>query len=118
MQSDLRMQLQIARTAQYGDVMRTSLFGLVAVAAVAAFGGDGADLPLAIITVAITLFGALGGGAALDDIAALRDDMDEATGMSTYGQKAKSRNLGALKVMSALLLGLSGLAILATLFAL
>ncbi len=118
MQSDLRMQLQIARTAQFGDIMRTSLFGLIGIAAVAAFGGDGADIPLAIVTVATTLFGVLGGGAALDDIAALRDDMDTATGTSVYGQKAKGRNLAALKAISAVLLGLSGLAILVTLFVL
>ncbi|MEL7026457.1 MAG: hypothetical protein AAGO57_04390 [Pseudomonadota bacterium] len=113
---DLRMQLQIARTAQFGDIIRTTFFGLIAIAAVTAFGGDGADIPLAVLTVALSVFGIIGGGVALDDVSALRDDMDDATGLSTYGQAAKSRNLGALKLLSAVLIGAAGLAELAAIF--
>ncbi len=110
MNSELRMQLQIARTGQYGDIMRTALFALTGTAAIIGFGADGIDLPLTILIVTITVFGALGGATALDDISALRDDMDEATGTSNYGQKAKSRNLNLLKILTMILLGATGLA--------
>lgn len=96
--------------------MRTALFALIGVAAVVGFGATGVDIPLAVLTIAITLFGAIGGGTALDDISALRDDMDEATGGSTYGQQVKTRNLALLKMLSAALLGLSGLGILLVIF--
>ncbi|MEM1066952.1 MAG: hypothetical protein AAF771_08360 [Pseudomonadota bacterium] len=117
MNTDLRMQLQIARTTQYGDIMKTALFALIGVAAVVGFGATGVDIPLAVLTIAITLFGAIGGATALDDIAVLRDDMDEATGGSAYGQQAKSRNLALLKTLSAALLGLAGLGLLLAIFA-
>lgn len=103
------MQLQIARTGQYGDIMRTAFYALAATLAIIGFGAQGVDIPLTILIVAITLFGAIGGATALDDVSALRDDMDEATGSSTYGQHAKSRNLGLLKALSMLLIGATGL---------
>ena len=117
MTSDQRMTPQIARTGQYGDITRTVIFGQIAIAAVIRFGADGSGFPLIIITIVVTLFGAIGGATALDDVANLRDDMDEATATSTYGRGAKARNLDALKMLSAGLLGLVGLAeVLAILF--
>ncbi|MEL6644634.1 MAG: hypothetical protein AAFQ79_11920 [Pseudomonadota bacterium] len=116
MNSDLRMQLQIARTSQYGDIMRTALFALTGIAAVVGFGAEGVDIPLAVLTIAVTLFGAIGGATALDDISILRDDMDEATAGSGYGQQVKTRNLGLLKTLSAALLGLSSLGLLLAIF--
>ncbi|MEO0702136.1 MAG: hypothetical protein AAFV31_15310 [Pseudomonadota bacterium] len=116
MNSELRMQLQIARTAQYGDIMRTSLFALIAVAAVVGLGVTGVDIPLAVLTVAITLFGAIGGGTALDDVSVLRQDMDEDTAGSAYGRQVKTRNLALLKTLSAALLGLAGLGVLLAIF--
>lgn len=116
MNSDNRMRLQIARTGQYGDVMRTTFLAFAAIAAVVGFGAEGVDLPLAILTVAVTLFGALGGGTALEDISALRDDMDEGTAASAYGQQAKGRNLDLLRLLSAGLLGLTGLLLVLAIF--
>ena len=117
MTPDHRMTLQIARTGQFGDIMRTAIFGQIAIAAVIGFGADGIGFPLIIITIAVTSFGAIGGATALDDVANLREDMDEATAASTYGRGAKARNLDALKMLSAGFLGLIGLAeVLAILF--
>ena len=113
MQSDLRMQLQIARTGQFGDIMKTAIFGLVALAGLAGFSSGAADIALGLLAVTVAAYGILGGGAALDDISALREDMDEATGTSHYGRHAKARNLGALKALSAVLLGAAALAIIA-----
>lgn len=111
MNSELRMQLQIARTGHYGDIMRTTLFCLLGIAAIIGFGGGAAaKLPLVFATIAVTLFGALAGGTALDDISVLRDDMDDGTGASAYGQQAKGRNLKLLKLLSGALIGLTGLA--------
>ena len=105
MQQDLRMQLQIARTGQYGDIMRTTIFAQLGLSALIAFGGPSIALPLAIAVVMVALFGALGGGTALDDISVLRDDMDEATGTSNYGRLVKARNLGLLKILTMVLIG-------------
>ncbi len=116
MNSDLRMQLQIARTTGFGEIIRTSLFSLVAIAAIIGFGATGIDIPLAVLTVAATLFGILSGGAALDDIAALREDMDAATGGSAYGAVFKARNFAMLKTLSAILLAATGIAVLAVIF--
>ena len=116
MNSDLRMQLQIARTHHYGDIIRTTLFSLLGLGALIGFGAESIDIPLAVLTVAVTLFGILAGGTALDDIATLRDDMDEATGTSNYGQLVKGRNLGLLKMISGTLIGLTGLGLLLSIF--
>ena len=116
MQQDLRMQLQIARTGQYGDIMRTTIFAQVALTAVIGFGAEGVDLALAIVAVMIALFGALGGATALDDVSVLRDDMDEATGGSNYGKQVKTRNLGLLKTLTMVLVGAVAVAQLVAIF--
>lgn len=104
------MQLQIARRGHCGDIMRTTIFAQFALTAVIGFGADGVTIPLVIAAVIIALFGALGGGTALDDISVLRDDMDTATASSAYGQQAKARNLGLLKALSGGLIALIGAA--------
>lgn len=83
--------------------MRTALIGQIAVAALIGFGTEGIDIVLATAVVPVTLFGILEGGTALNDISALRLDMDERTANSHYGKVAKERNLNALKMLSAAL---------------
>lgn len=107
---ELRTRIQIARTTQYGDIMRTALLGLAATAAIIGFGAEGIGLPLTILIIAITAFGAIGGAAALDDISALRSDMDEATSTSHYGKTVKARNLDLLKTLTMALIGATGVA--------
>ena len=62
------------------------------------------------VVVMMTAYGVLAGGVALDDIIALRDDMDEGVAGTAYGAGVKARDLPMLKMISAGLLGLIGLA--------
>ena len=105
-----RMQIQVARTADYSSIIRTTMFTFTAIAAVIHFGDGSYSVPLMALTIAITLYGILAGGTALDDVDSLRADMDEATANSAYGKQVKARNLGALKMTSKVLVGLVGLA--------
>ena len=114
---ELRMQLQIARTTHYGEVLRTTLFGQLGISAMIGFGAEGIILPLFVMTIAITVFGVAAGNAALDDIGALRNDMDEEMAGSNYAKFARGRNLEGLKMLSTGLLVLIGITeLLALLF--
>ena len=111
------MASQIARTSQFGDYMRTAVFGQIAITAIIGFGAEGIDFVLAAAVITVTLFGILAGGTALNDISALRSDMDEATGTSHYGKVAKTRNLGAFKMLTMALLAFVALGELYAIFA-
>ncbi|MDJ1017111.1 MAG: hypothetical protein QNJ35_11415 [Paracoccaceae bacterium] len=110
MTPDHRLQLQIARTGDYNGIMRTTIFTFLGVAALIHFGPGGFSLTLAILVIATTAYGVLAGGVALDDIIALRDDMDDETRASAYGQIVSDRNIPTLKMISTALLALIGLA--------
>lgn len=116
MSPELRTKTAIGRSSNYFEIMRTVLFGFVAVAAIIEFGADGYSAPLAMIIVALTAYGILAGAAAMNDLSALRDDLDEETRSSNYGQELASRNFSALKGISGVLIGLTGLAELYALF--
>ena len=109
MTEDQRIQILLSRTGDYNGTMRTTLFTFAAIGAALHFG-DGYSAPLLVLTVAITAYGILAGGVALDDIIALRDGMPEDTASTPYGQAVKARNLPMLKMVSAVLIGLVGLA--------
>ncbi|QMU57919.1 MAG: hypothetical protein GKR98_06735 [Boseongicola sp.] len=85
---------------------------MLGIAAVLELGGGGYSSDLIMLTIAITAYGVLAGGAALDDITALRVDMDDATAARNYGKLIQARNIPALKMTSSVLLGLVGLALL------
>ncbi len=115
MTEDQRLQVLISRSGDYFGIMRTTLFVLLGIGAALHFG-DGYSAPLLVLAIAISAYGILAGGVALDDIIALRDDMPENVAASAYGKGVKARNIPALKMVSAVLIGLTGLAcILATL---
>ena len=105
---EIRMQLQVARTTAYNDIMRTTMFTFAVIAAVIHFGDGSYSTPLMAMTIAVTPYG-IWGGTALDDVGNLRDDMDEVTANTTYGKHARARNIGALKMTSSVPLGLVGL---------
>lgn len=86
------------------------MFVLLGVAAILAFMPDAFSLPLLMIVIAITAYGVLAGGTALDDLIAMRDDMDEEMAATAYGTQVKARNLPGLKTLSGVLIGLIGLA--------
>ena len=110
MQETHRIQLFTARAGQFSEIVRTTVFAQLGIAALLCFAQSIPVLPMIVITIAVTLFGMLGGNAALDDVAALREDMDTPTAETAYGRVACSRNIGLLKTMSAVLIGLTGLA--------
>jgi hypothetical protein len=111
-----RTALVTARTGNYLHIMRTTIFTLVAIAAVIELGPDGYSAPLTMLVIATAAYGILAGGSALDDMINLRGDMDEATAQSSYGKGINARNLPALKTISSVLLGLIAIAELYAIF--
>ncbi|NNE79598.1 MAG: hypothetical protein HKN18_04920 [Silicimonas sp.] len=109
MTEDQRLQILIARTGDYFGIMRTTLFVLLGIG-IALHFGDGYSAPLMVLAIAITAYGVLAGGTALDDIIAIREDMPEATANTAYGRGVAARNIPMLKAISAGLIGLAGLA--------
>lgn len=110
MTPELRTQILLGRVDNYMNVMRTTMFVLLGVGAAIHFGPEGYSSPLLMLAIAATAYGVLAGGAALDDMIALRDDIDEDMAATNYGRTIKGRNLPALKMVSAVLIGLIGLA--------
>lgn len=104
------IHLSMARSAHYFDVLRTTFFTFTGLAAIIQLGPNGYSAPLMMLVIATTAYGVLAGGTALDDIINLRADMDPAIAGSTFGRGLAARNLPALKMVSAVLLGLVGLA--------
>lgn len=110
MTPEIRNAIVLARSENYFGIMRTTLFTQFGIAAVIELGPDGFSLPLAALIIAITAFGILAGGTALDDLIALRGDMDDKMAKTAYGKGVNARNIPALKMISAGLVGLVGLA--------
>lgn len=110
MTPEIRNAIVIARSENYFNIMRTTIFTFLGIAAVIEFGPGGFSLPLTVLVIATIAFGVLAGGTALDDIIALRGDMDDKMAKTNYGKGINARNIPALKMISAGLLGLIGLA--------
>lgn len=109
MTEDQRLKILTSRSGDYFGIMRTTLFVLLGIGAALHFG-EGYSPTLLVLAIAVTAYGVLAGGTALDDIIALREDMPEDVAASTYGKGVKARNIPALKAISAALIGLTGLA--------
>ena len=117
MTPDQRNYLSMERSAQYFGIMRTTIFAFAGIAAIIHLGPDSYSAPLLVLVIATTAYGVLAGGTALDDLIALRDDMDDEMKASHYGKGLAARNIPMLKNISTGLLGLIGLAeLLAILF--
>ena len=115
MSPEIRTQILISRVDNYMNVMRTTIFGLLGVAAAIHFGPGGYSAPLLVLAIAVTAYGILAGGTALDDMIALRDDMDDEMAATNYGKAVKERNIPMLKNISTALIALIGLAEVLTL---
>jgi hypothetical protein len=109
MTPDHRTKLVISRTSDYVGIMRTTLFGLIAVAAIVHFGPNLFSGPLAMLAITLSAYGILAGGSALDDLINLREDLDAEMSATTYGAGVIARDLPKLKIVSAALIGLTGL---------
>jgi hypothetical protein len=116
MTPDQRIAILNARTGDYFGIMRTSFFTLAAIAAIIELGGGGYSAPLTTLVLAAAVYGILAGGSVLDDINNLHDDMDDKMAATAYGKGSAAHNIPALRVISAGLLGLVGLAELYAIF--
>ncbi|MCG7518811.1 hypothetical protein [Ruegeria sp. Ofav3-42] len=110
MDPQLRSQISMHRLDHYYDIMRTSIFAFVGLAAIIGFGPEGLALPLIVLVIGVTAYGVLAGKTALEDVENLRGDMDDAFANSSFGRGIKARNLKGLILTSNVLLGLIGLA--------
>jgi hypothetical protein len=105
-----RTKILLARTSNYYDIMRTTMFVFAVVAAVIHLGPGTYSSGLVMLVIANTAYGVLAGGSALDDMIALRSDMDDDMSATVYGKAIKARNLPGLKMSSSVLVGLVGVA--------
>ncbi|MCA0907453.1 hypothetical protein LCM27_13715 [Ruegeria marisrubri] len=112
MDPQLRAQYAISRFQEYHVIMRTTLFSFVGIAAIISFAPDGYALAQAILVIAVTIYGVVAGGSALDDLESLRDDIDGDFAQTHYARGIKKKNMKALKLMSHGLLGLIGLVLM------
>lgn len=112
MTPELRQTIVHSRTAEYTAIMRTTVFAFLGTAAVVHLGPDSLSLPLFMLTITITAFGMLAGGAALDDINNLKADMTPEMADTSYGAGVASRDVPKLKLISSILVGLTGFALL------
>ncbi|MCV2871038.1 hypothetical protein OEZ71_01885 [Defluviimonas sp. WL0050] len=110
MTPDQRNYLSMERSTHYFGIMRTTIFTFAGLAALIHLGPDGYSAPLLMLVIATTAYGVLAGGTSLDDLIALRDDMDDEMKATHYGKGLAARNIPMLKNISAGLLGLIGLA--------
>ncbi|NNE86583.1 MAG: hypothetical protein HKN27_00780 [Silicimonas sp.] len=112
MSPELRQTIVHARTREYSNIMRTTVFAFIGIAAVLHLGPDTFSIALVLLTATVTAFGVLAGGTALDDINNLKGDMTPEMAETTYGSGVARRDLVALKLISTIMIGLTGLALL------
>jgi hypothetical protein len=90
--------------------MRTTMFVFAAIAAVIHLGPGTYSSGLLMLVIANTAYGVLAGASALDDMIALRSDMDDDMSATAFGKATNARNLPGLKMASSVLVGLVGVA--------
>ncbi len=116
MTPDQRNYLSMTRITNYYEIMRTTVFAFVGLAAIIELGPDGYSASLTVLVIVTAAYGILAGGSALDDVINLRDDMDEEMAKTSFGKALKARNVPALKMTSSVLLGLVAIAELYAVF--
>ena len=110
MSPEIRQTIVHARTGDYLSIMRTAIFAFAVIAGVLHFGSGTYSAPLMVLTLTVTAYGVLAGGTALDDINNLKSDMTEETKATAYGAGVMERDIPKLKMVSSVLIGLTGLA--------
>ena len=108
-----RQTIVHARTHEFNNIMRTTLFAFLGIGAALHFGPDAFSAPLFALTIVVTGFGILAGNAALDDLAKLQDDMTDEFAATSYGQGVTARDFGRFKMVSSGLLAALAVATLA-----
>jgi len=110
MTPEFRQSIVQSRTHDYNNIMRTTLFAFLGIAAVLFLGDGGFSLPLLVLTLVVTAYGVLAGGTALEDIHNLKGDLTEEAAATSYGGGVAERDVLMLKTISAGCIGAVGLA--------
>lgn len=110
MNSDQRQAIVHARSADYNNIMRTTLFTFLGIGFALHIGDGSYSAPLLVLSLTITAYGILAGGTALDDLNALKADLDDEMGATSYGTLVSNRDIPMLKNISSACVGLTGLA--------
>lgn len=116
MDEQTRHQIALGRSTHYFGIMQTVFLTYLGIAAVLHLGPGGYSAPLTMLTVSMAAYGILAGGAALDDLQAVRKDMGAEIAETSFGKTIAARNVGALKTISNVLTGLTGVALLYEIF--
>lgn len=99
-----------ARLANYYTVLATTIVTFVAIAAIISVTEVEDPAMFVVLIVTVSIYGILAGHTALQDLKALIKDMEADIKGSAFGAVVSSRNMTALSVTSAALIGLTGLA--------
>ena len=95
---EIRTMASSSRGRDFFWTMTIVIFSNVATAGMITSGYT--SLSLAVVVIVVNVFGFLGGGSAIDDLAAFSADMDEEQKKSNAGQSFGSRPYGAFKALS------------------
>ena len=95
-----RNKLVIARVENFNYILRTAMFVLLGTLALGVFAEGNAHIwALSATIIGAALYGMLAGNTALNDLAALREDMDEETKNTNYGVSVLSAPLPVFRVI-------------------
>ena len=95
-----RNRLVIARIENFNYILRTAMLVLLGTLALCIFvDGDAHIWPLSVTIVGAALYGILAGNTAINDMDALRKDMDEETKNTNYGISVMSAPLPVFRII-------------------
>ena len=95
-----RNKLVIARVENFNYILRTAMLILLGTLALSIFASGNAHIwPLSITIIGAALYGILAGNTAINDMDALRKDMDEETKNTNYGVSVLSAPLPVFRVI-------------------
>jgi hypothetical protein len=95
-----RNKLIIARSENFNYILRTAMFVLLGTLALGIFAeGNSHIWALSASIIGATLYGILGGNAAINDLSALREDMDDETKKTNYGISVLSAPLPVFRAV-------------------
>ena len=95
-----RNKLIIARAENFNYILRTAMFVLLGTLALGVFADGNAHIwALSATIIGATLYGILAGNAAINDLSALREDMDDETKKRNYGISVLSAPLPVFRAI-------------------
>ncbi len=95
-----RNKLIIARVENFNYILRTAMLVLLGTLALCIFASGNAHIwPLSITIIGATVYGILAGNTAINDMDALRKDMDDETKKTNYGVSVMSAPLPVFRVI-------------------